>query len=122
MMRAAESQSLFREVNERVKQVNDGFATVGQVTEWVCECTDTTCTQRVPMTLDEYDGVRGGATRFVVAPGHASLDVEVVIATTDRYVVVEKIGRAADIAWRLDPRRSAPGTHVSAIATDGPRS
>jgi hypothetical protein len=40
--------------------------------------------------------------RFVVAKGHALLEIEKVVDRAQDHVVVEKEGAAADIAVRLD--------------------
>jgi hypothetical protein len=48
--------------------------------------------------------VRNDSTRFFVVPGHEDERVERVVERNDRYVVVEKIGEAAEEADDLDPR------------------
>ena len=48
--------------------------------------------------------MRRGSTRFFVIPGHEDSSVERVIERNDRYIVVQKIGEAADEADDLDPR------------------
>lgn len=106
IVRAAENQTLFREVNERVAQLNDGFGAISEINEWLCECADGTCTERISMTMHEYERVRADGNRFAVARGHEVLDVEVVVESTDRYLVVTKIGVGAEIARRSDPRSS----------------
>lgn len=101
---AAENQSLFREVNERVKHLNDGFGAISEFNEWLCECADGACTERISMTLGEYERIRADGNRFAVAAGHEVLDVEIVAESTDRYLVVTKIGVGANIVRRSDPR------------------
>jgi hypothetical protein len=103
-IRAAENQSLFREVNERVEQLNEGFAVFSEVSEWVCECAETNCVERISMTLAEYEAIRSHGNRFAVAVGHELPDVEAVVDANDRYVVVRKVGPGAERARRLDPR------------------
>jgi hypothetical protein len=104
--RAARNQSLFREINERVKQLNEGFSLVLPVGEWICECPDDTCVERIELSAVEYEAVRSAGTHFLVAPAneHVLLDVERVVERTDRYWVVEKFGTAGEEADRLDPR------------------
>jgi hypothetical protein len=104
--RAARNQSLFREINERVKQLNEGFSMVLPVGEWICECADDTCVERIELSAAEYEAVRSDGKHFLVAPGdqHVFLDVERVTEQNDRYWVVEKFGTAGDEADRLDPR------------------
>ena len=104
--RAASNQTLFREVNERVKELNDGFTLVTPLGEWICECANDTCTERVEMSATEYEKIRGDGARFFVAPGdeHVWPDVELVRERNDRYWIVEKVGRAGEIAESGDPR------------------
>jgi hypothetical protein len=94
--RAARNQLLFREINERVRDLNEGFSLVLPLGEWVCECADHLCAERIALSADEYDGIRRHGARFVVAPGdaHVWADVEQVTERTDRYWVVETIGEA----------------------------
>lgn len=106
-LRAAQNQSLFREINERIESLNESFAFVEQVGEWICECADKSCAQTMKLTIAEYEAIRRHGNRFPILPGHEYLDVEHVVERHDRYLVVEKIGKAADFARRHDPRASA---------------
>jgi hypothetical protein len=103
---AARKQSLFRDINERVKQLNEGFSMVLPVGEWICECADDACVEQIELSPVEYEAVRDDGTHFLVAPGdeHVYLDVEIVTERNDRYWVVEKFGAAGTEADRLDPR------------------
>jgi hypothetical protein len=98
------NEALFREVNERVKGINDGFGTRLEEAEFVCECGDDACTDRVRLTLAEYEQVRDEPTHFAVRPGHEIPDVEDVVERHDRYTVVQKTGDAAALAVETDPR------------------
>jgi hypothetical protein len=104
--RAARNQSLFREINERVKQLNDGFSMVLPVGEWICECADDTCVERIALSAEAYEEVRANGTHFIVAPSdeHVYPDVERVTERNEPYWVVEKFGRAGEDAGRLNPR------------------
>jgi hypothetical protein len=111
--RAARNQSLFREINERVRDLNEGFSLVLPLGDWVCECADHLCAERIALSAAEYEGIRQNGARFVVAPGDAHVwpDVEHVMERTDRYWVVETIGEAAAESERVDPRlRGRPST------------
>ncbi len=103
---AARKQSLFREANERVKQLNEGFSMVLPVGEWICECADDACVERIELSPADYEAVRNDGTHFLVAPAdvHVFFDVERVIERNDRYWVVEKFGTAGEMAGELDPR------------------
>jgi hypothetical protein len=100
--RAANNESLFREVNERI---ND----LGQPTTYlvfVCECSDRECSEAVSMTAQEYEHIRADSNSFFVLPGHqAPLLVEEVVETNERYVVVRKLGAGGELADELDPRQ-----------------
>jgi hypothetical protein len=104
--RAARNQSLFREINERIEDLNEGFGVVLPVSEWICECANDTCTERVSMTTDEYEAVRKDGARFFVAPAdtHVWPDVEVVVDRKERYWILEKRGQAGVMAEAADPR------------------
>jgi len=103
LKRRAENQQLFREVNERIAELNQTFQIEGR-SEFLCECSQEECKEPVSISLDEYEAVRGESTRFFVLPGHEDQSVENVVSRNDRYVVVEKIGEAAEEADDLDPR------------------
>ena len=101
--RQGRNESLFREVNERIAELNQTFHIEGR-SEFLCECSREECKEPVSISLDEYEAVRRGSTRFFVIPGHEDSSVERVIERNDRYIVVQKIGEAADEADDLDPR------------------
>jgi hypothetical protein len=93
-----ENEAMWRQINE-LSPLEPGVMNLV-----FCECGLLTCTERVSMTADEYEHVRGLPTTFVVAPGHELPDVEQVVVTSERYRVVEKEGEAALVAARTDPR------------------
>ena len=104
--RAARNQSFFREINERVKDLNEGFSLVLPLGDWVCECAEEMCVARIELSADEYETIRRNGTRFLVAPSdkHVWSDVEDVMERHDRYWVVEKLGEAARVSVQFDPR------------------
>ena len=104
-VRAAQNQSLFREINERINALNDAFSIVLPRGEWVCECADVACVERIEMTGAEYEAIRQGPNRFPVIPGHELPEVERVVEASDCYLVVEKIGAGAAVAEDHDPRQ-----------------
>ena len=103
-IRGAKNQSLYREVNERVKSVHERFSTDLPLGDWLCECADTTCDQRIQMTPGAYEQIRASSIRFVVAPGHVYPNIERVVERTESYWVVEKHGDAGELAAKFDPR------------------
>ena len=103
--RMGENEALFRNVNERIKEIGEGFSLVATHTNFVCECSNPLCTDQVPLTLEEYEAIRAESERFFVCGGHEIPDIESVVETHERYVVVRKHpGGPAELAEELDPR------------------
>jgi hypothetical protein len=100
--RLAMNEALFRDVNERIREISNTFGRKDATCDFLCECSDPTCTARVVLTPAEYEHVRADSTRFVVAKGHALPEVESVVERAKDHVVVEKEGPAADVAIHLD--------------------
>jgi hypothetical protein len=101
--RLAKNESFFRQVNERIKDVANGFED-GESYEFLCECSDPSCTARITLEPRQYEWVRASPTRFVLAPGHAAPQVEHVVEREESHEVVEKHGVAGHVATKLDPR------------------
>jgi hypothetical protein len=102
--RAARNEALFRRVNERLEEVNEGFQLVTDNAEFVCECATIDCAELIRLSLSKYEAVRRVPTQFVVKPGHVLAEQERVVERSEDYVIVEKIGRAGERARQLDPR------------------
>jgi len=77
---------------------------VSETSSFACECADLTCTAMMDLRLSEYEAVRSQPNQFAVLPGHVYPDVEEVVAEHDRYVIVSKLGVAAEIAEKTYPR------------------
>ena len=105
-LRVGRNEVVFREVNERLRELGEGFSMVSEGAEFICECANEACVEHVTMTLDEYEGIRSDSKRFFVIKGHELPEFEKVVSETDSYLVVEKLpGGPAGIAIRDDPRR-----------------
>jgi hypothetical protein len=101
--RAGQNQSLFREVNSRVVELNENSEPLTESCVFVCECAHMDCVAEINMSLREYERVRSNPRRFFVAPSddHVVPDVERVVESNDSYFVVEKIEAGALVAERL---------------------
>jgi hypothetical protein len=99
--RAARNQSLFREVNERIEDL----ASPASSASFICECLDEACDEQVAMTIEEYEHIRAGSNRFFVLPDHQLDDVEDIVESSDRFLVVAKLGAGEAVAEHLDPRK-----------------
>jgi hypothetical protein len=103
----ATTEALFRDVNERIAESAERFD-AGE-TEFICECSDASCTHRVAASLVEYEEVRGDPARFLLVPGHEQDDIERVVSDRGRFRIVEKFQAVVRrTVVRLDPRRPKP--------------
>jgi hypothetical protein len=103
--RRALNEATFRNVNERIRSVNESFAFVTSNFSIVCECDDETCVEQIVVAAESYEEVRADPTLFFVRPGHEAPKVETVDAKTERYLIVRKReGPPAEIARATDPR------------------
>ena len=101
--RIARNEALFREVNERVREVQ--AEEPGEHVGFLCECGRESCTETVFLTIGEYEEVRLEPTHFVVVPGHEIGEVEAPVERhSDRFVVVRKHSSEARVAMDTDPR------------------
>lgn len=103
--RAGENEALYREVNERVLELEERFGLDRRTVAFICECSRLACSERIELTPEEYESVRASPTRFVLLPGHEDTTIERILERTERFVVVEKLpGGPAEAAAREDPR------------------
>jgi hypothetical protein len=89
--RIEENERLFREVNERVDRVQEGLGS-GAEPEWICECGDETCFDKLRIGRDAYHEIRTHHDWFLIKPGHEKPDVERLVREGNGFVVVEKNG------------------------------
>ena len=98
--KAARNQALMREVNERIAEISKEASEM----QVLCECADLSCDDVLDISMLEYESIRSSPVRFPIALGHDLPDVEQVVEQNERYAVVEKIGTAAEVSAKLDPR------------------
>jgi hypothetical protein len=88
------NEALFREVNERIEQLQEDTAGLDTF-NIVCECGALDCTERFEITSADYKALRQDVHLFAVVPGHEQPDVERAIERRGSYTVVEKTDRDA---------------------------
>jgi hypothetical protein len=97
--RIALNQFAFRKANETIAQrAGDAAA------EFLCECGRQDCAAKVVLAVADYEAVRAYPRRFVCAPGHVTPAIESVIEEDEAHLVVEKGGRAGELAEATNPR------------------
>jgi hypothetical protein len=101
--RSVRNEWLFREVNERIAEVNEDFEVDGRL-EFLCECGREECLETVSLSRADYEDVRDDGTRFVLREGHQDETVERIVARGERFVIVEKIGEAGEDSEDIDRR------------------
>src|SRR5690349_24074386 len=94
--RMAQNEALFREVNERVREVATTLGDDGRY-EYFCECANKDCTFHVPLTTSEYEAIRSDSQQFFVLPGHVTPEVE--------EIVLETASRSEEHTSELQSRR-----------------
>lgn len=101
--RLARNEDHFRDINEslRDKHIHATVVRSGPL-PFVCECASGECTEAVELTLDEFRRIRRNPRWFVVVPGHQAPDVEVIVESSESFIVVEKVDEAGDTAQELD--------------------
>jgi len=102
--RIAKTEALFRAVNERIAEAAQRFDSDDAA--FVCECSDEACTERVDVSLVDYERARAHATHFLVRPGHEDTRVERLVEKRgNRFAIVEKFNLAvARAVRRMNPR------------------
>ena len=106
--RRARNEALFREVNERIVELETGLTGYDRdnslLIGFVCECPREDCGEMLEVTRGQYEAVRDHPRRFLVRPGHEDGDIALVVERHSQYLVVEKTGEAAEVAAEQDPR------------------
>lgn len=100
--RLARNEAMFRSVNERVEEVVQPGPT--EVIDFLCECGDTECVEKISLTREEYERVRADGAQFAILAGHEIPTIENVVLRADRFLVVRKHPEEAVIARETDPR------------------
>ena len=101
--RIAKTESLFRDVNERIAEASERFES--NEAEFMCECGDPGCAERLEVPLSEYQRVREDGTTFLLNPDHVQPDVERIVGRRRGYAVVRKVDAVvARISRQLNPR------------------
>ena len=105
--RAAENEDLFRRLNDRLHALasvaSSSVLAADTPEQFLCECSQTSCSRVLQLTPSEYRSVRETNRRFLVFPDPAHTDpsLETVVEEHRGFWVVEKIGEAGEEAENL---------------------
>jgi hypothetical protein len=92
---ATRKRLLFREVNERIREVQDSFGVTDEY-ELLCECAQTGCLSRVVVPAAVFEEAAARTQEFVVALEHLA-DSDRVVSTGPAYAVVQRPGNPASV-------------------------
>lgn len=99
------NEAIFREVNERLEQLATSTVGVADLLDLVCECANSTCTERIRVEWEDYEAARANGATFLVAEGHVIPEIERVLQKRAGYDLIEKSpGGPREVAEQTDPR------------------
>jgi hypothetical protein len=97
--RIGENEILFRHVNEQMRSLDEKLGTLDEAYDFLCECGNTECAERIAMTIAEYERIHSDPAQFVIVDGHEIPSVEDVVERRDAYTVIRKrAGGPAELA------------------------
>ena len=101
------NETTFREMNEWTVEANDARPGMHRHMDvYLCECSDSRCTDPISLTRLEYEAVRAVPVRFAIAVDHENPEIDRVIFESKRFATVEKFyGAPKKLAWSTNPRR-----------------
>ena len=107
--RIIRNEALYRELNERVREIEEDMTLRGVVDarpygEYFCECGLEDCMEKIRLSPEEYEQARSDSKRFAILPDHLIADVERVLHREERFAIVEKMDGERELALS-DPRR-----------------
>jgi hypothetical protein len=95
--RLALNEVLFRKANDRIDEQAEEQDRADEKIAFYCECSDRDCVERIPISAHEFETVRTRRSQFIVRPGHEVTQIEQVVTRTPLYLVVEKVGKGAEV-------------------------
>lgn len=99
------NESVFRKLNEQLKQLADEFDFRDETLLLVCECGHAECQKRLHVSASTYERVRADPALFIIALGHEFETVEQVVESGPEFNIVAKQGATPNqVAAETDPR------------------
>lgn len=103
--RIGENEALYRQVNERVEEINDAFGSISGVFDVTCECGSLECADQIAVPRDVYEQVRADPARFIIKSSHEFPEAEHVVERHEGFAIVQKDpGPARRVAEETDTR------------------
>ena len=103
--RVARNQAMYRQVNERLEDLNEALGEISREFRVVCECSDVLCMEQFTVSREVYERTRANPAQFIISRGHQAVGIERVVHGHPNYLVVEKhAGAPRRLAKETDPR------------------
>ena len=96
-LQLAQNETLFRQANEDLVQRRSA-ADADDLREFICECANSECSERILMSLPDYRRIRDNRRWFAIIDGHQTPQIEPIVERHDGYVVVELTGEPGQLA------------------------
>ena len=98
--RLAQNELVFRGINNDIDKaentkLNGNQKALTQI-EFVCECSRKTCSDKINISLREYEDIRNEGSLFIIVSGHQVPRIEYIARQEDNFLVVRKTGDAGD--------------------------
>lgn len=94
--RVARNEELFQEINRQIEKLEERLGHP-ETLAMLCECSKKHCLDGFEVEPAVYQRVRSNPVLFFVVPGHEDREVERIVERSERFLVVEKLGRAAEV-------------------------
>ena len=93
--RVARNEELFLVVNREIEKLEEKLGH-SEMLNLLCECSQKHCLHTLEVEPSVYQRVRSNPLLFFLVPGHEDREVERVVEQAPQYLIVEKLGRAAE--------------------------
>jgi|SRR5207302_8062991 len=95
-LRAAQNQMMFRQVNDRIKELSETVGGSRPELDFSCECADGTCAEKIRMSFQQFVAIESDENQFIVLRGHEVPEVEDVIGEREGFLIVSMRGAGAE--------------------------
>lgn len=112
--RTEQNEAVFRDANKRVQDGFDKLNAMAKedgvephdfdssvVLRFFCECADENCSQRIRLSLKDYNAAHQSNDTFTIMPGHEVTNIEEVVFSGDDYNIVKKYKEPPHTATEL---------------------
>jgi hypothetical protein len=82
-------EDVFRKANERIAAKARELDMDSPI-PFLCECSDTRCLGRIPLSIEEYDEARAAPQRYLTIAGH-EVEGAFVIEQDENFALAEKL-------------------------------